>query len=120
MSIRSCTKCKGDGFFYQNCGCREAGCDHDMFATNTDESESMYAKFWVRRTDGSSCEKGKHERCDYFVLDWKHDPFAIPAAFAYADACEAAYPELAADIRKRANAAAQVVFITESVTDDDK
>ena len=42
----------------------------------------------------------------YFVLDWVHDPFAIPAALAYAAACEATYPELARDLRDLAGAAA--------------
>jgi hypothetical protein len=64
----------------------------------------VYRKFVVERADGSSKPGGKHERCDYFVLDWKHDPFAIPAARAYADACEAKYPALAADLRARADA----------------
>ncbi len=44
----------------------------------------------------------KHEHCEYFVLDWVHDPFAIPAALAYAAACEEEYPVLAADLRRRA------------------
>jgi hypothetical protein len=65
----------------------------------------VYRKFIVNRADGSSVPGGKHERCEYFVLDWAHDPFAIPAARAYADACEAQYPALAADLRARADAA---------------
>ena len=63
----------------------------------------IYRKFVVSRTDGSSCVGGKHETCAYFVLDWQHDPFAVPAARAYADACEATYPALAADLRREAN-----------------
>jgi hypothetical protein len=66
-----------------------------------DETKGLYRKYIVRRTDGSSESRGKHENCDYFVLDWVHDPFAIPAALAYANACEAKYPELAADLHKR-------------------
>ena len=62
----------------------------------------IYQKFTVMRTDGSSEPGGKHERCHYFVLDWIHDKFAVPAALAYAAACEAEYPELAADLRSMA------------------
>ena len=53
--------------------------------------------------DGSSQVGSKHERCAYFVLDWHHDPFAVPAALAYATACEAKYPELADDLRRNAD-----------------
>lgn len=63
----------------------------------------IYRKFVVSRVDGSSQVGGKHERCAYFVLDWHHDPFAVPAARAYADACEAEYPALASDLRKNAD-----------------
>lgn len=61
----------------------------------------LYKKFEVRRTDGRSGPGQKHEFCDYLVLDWVHDPFAIPAGRAYADACEKTHPELATDIRDR-------------------
>ena len=63
----------------------------------------IYRKFIVSRTDGSSHVGGKHETCAYFVLDWQHDPFAVPAARAYADACEATHPALAADLRREAD-----------------
>ena len=63
----------------------------------------IYRKFLVSRTDGSSRVGGKHEQCAYFVLDWHHDPFAVPAARAYADACEATHPALASDLRKMAD-----------------
>lgn len=62
----------------------------------------IYKKFVVARTDGSSRVGGKHENCSYFVLDWLHDPFAVPAAMAYANACEGRYPSLAADLREKA------------------
>jgi len=68
----------------------------------TDEPKAgLYGKFRVYRTDGSSDLHCKHHGCEYFVLDWTHDPFTLPAADAYAQACEATHPELAADIRKR-------------------
>lgn len=59
----------------------------------------VYRKFKVERVDGSSAVGGKRHFCAYFVLDWQHDPFAIPAARAYADACESQYPALAEDLR---------------------
>jgi hypothetical protein len=59
----------------------------------------VYRKFNVKRVDGSSDIGGKHHFCAYFVLDWQHDPFTIPAARAYADACESRYPALASDLR---------------------
>lgn len=62
----------------------------------------LYRKFRVERVDGSSGDGGKHQTCTYLVLDWRHDPFAVPAARAYADACEATYPELARDLRVKA------------------
>jgi len=69
------------------------------------EPAGLYRKFTVERTNGSSGPGGKHEHCDYFVLDWMHDKFAVPAALAYAKACEAEYPELARDLRERAGMA---------------
>lgn len=92
----------------------EAGKTEGVPMTKTERKSTMdrvgrdvgiYGKFVVTRVDGSSREGGKHEHCDYFVLDWKHDKFAVPAARAYADACEAEYPALADDLRKRADAA---------------
>lgn len=63
----------------------------------------IYRKFNVHRTDGSSAIGKKHYSCIYFVLDWYHDPFVVPAARAYADACEAKYPALAEDLRALAS-----------------
>ena len=63
-----------------------------------DTNCGIYKKFSVRRTDGSSDKYRKHAVCEYFVLDWKHDPFTIPAMKAYAAACKSKYPELASDI----------------------
>jgi hypothetical protein len=68
----------------------------------SDKTKGLYNKFEVKRTDGQSNAGGKHDSCEYFVLDLTHDPFAIPALMAYADACESEYPALAADLRKRA------------------
>lgn len=66
-----------------------------------DKSRGIYRKFEVNRTDGTSAPGQKHYGCEYFVLDVDHDPFAIAALRAYADACEKEYPLLAEDIRKK-------------------
>ena len=66
-----------------------------------DKTRGLYRKFIVRRVDGSDQPGGKHEDCFYYVLDLKHDPFAADAVLAYAKACEAEYPLLARDLRKR-------------------
>lgn len=70
------------------------------------------SKFIVGRRDKSP----KHEACSYFVLDWVHDPFAIPAARAYADACEATHPELAKDLRRMADHCAGALALKEKKT----
>ena len=58
-------------------------------------------KFFVERSDGSSRPGGKHERCEYYVLDLQHDRYAKAALAAYADACEDEYPHLAKDLRTK-------------------
>ena len=62
---------------------------------------TLYEKFVVQRTDRTDGRGMKHDACDYFVLDLTHDPHGIPAVLAYADACQATHPQLAADIRRR-------------------
>jgi hypothetical protein len=59
----------------------------------------VYEKFLVTRADGRDGPGEKHCGCDYFVLDPKHDPFALPAMLLYADKCESDYPRLARDLR---------------------
>jgi hypothetical protein len=61
----------------------------------------MYEKFVVARTDGSDEPGGKHEDCDYFVLDLTHDKHAVAALAAYAVSCKDTHPQLHADITKR-------------------
>ena len=66
---------------------------------NTDAKDGpLYEKFTVFRTDGRDAPGEKHAECDYFVLDLTHDPFALPAIRAYADACREKFPTLAADL----------------------
>jgi hypothetical protein len=62
----------------------------------------LYRKYVIERTDGSSEPGKKHEKCDHFVLDFNHDPFALPAILAYAQACRKTHPELANDLFKAA------------------
>ena len=69
---------------------------------NEDKGRGLYQKFHVARLDGSSGPGGKHDGCDYFVLDLTHDPFALAAVIEYARACCAEYPKLAADLYIRA------------------
>ena len=66
-----------------------------------DSTRGFYDKFRVERTDGKSAPNEKHEGCEYFVLDLAHDPFALPALQAYADACREEYPFLGADLEKK-------------------
>lgn len=69
--------------------------------TRPAEAQGLFRKFEVRRTDGSSDPGGKHEHCEYFVLDVDHDPYAAAALSAYAKACEGTHPDLARDLRAR-------------------
>lgn len=50
-------------------------------------TQGLYEKFLVKRTDGSSEPGCKHYLCRYFVLDLTHDLHAIPAILAYARSC---------------------------------
>ena len=67
--------------------------------------DPAYADFVLmnsaHRVDGTDAPGGKHEVCDYFVLDLTSDPFARPAIEAYIAACEAEYPLLAKDLRAK-------------------
>lgn len=67
-----------------------------------DEHRGLYGKYRVERRDGSSGPGGKHAQCEYFVLDLAHDKHAFQALMAYADSCADEFPELAADLRRRA------------------
>ena len=64
----------------------------------SDKERGIYQKYNVIRTDGSSGPGGKHEHCNYWVLDLIHDKHAIAAYRAYAESCAEEYPVLASDI----------------------
>ena len=51
-------------------------------APNSRET-GLFKKFNVTRTDGSHRPGGKHDGCDYYVLDLSHDVHAMPALEAY-------------------------------------
>lgn len=68
-----------------------------------DRTRGLYEKFMVERRDGSSDPGGKHEDCEYYVLDLTHDKYAVPALRAYAEHCNEEYPLLAADLFGKAD-----------------
>lgn len=65
------------------------------------EQQGLFRKFVVRRVDGSDGPGGKHEGCEYFVLDVDHDPHARDALAAYAASVRATHPALALDMVHR-------------------
>ncbi|WP_202844731.1 hypothetical protein [Luteimonas saliphila] len=75
--------------------------DRDPDKPNTEQG--LYRKFDVIRTDGSDQPGGKHEGCEYFVLDVTHDPHARAAIIGYARSLRDAgtHPELLQDIVDR-------------------
>ena len=68
----------------------------------SDQETGLYQKYKVTRTDGRDAQGEKNANCEYFVLDLTHDPFALAAIEAYADACEREYEPLAVDLRRKA------------------
>src|SRR5574341_846979 len=68
--------------------------------TLPDDQRGLYEKFRVERLDGSSAPGGKHEHCQYFVLDLVHDPHALSALRAYALSCRQSHPKLADDLEQ--------------------
>lgn len=63
-----------------------------------DKTRGLYEKFVVRRTDLSDLPGGKHDGCEYFVLDLTHDKHAEPAIRAYAESCKSEFPQLSSDL----------------------
>lgn len=54
----------------------------------------LFNKYVVKRSDGTDKPGGKHEDCQYFVLDLSHDPFAKNAVRVYAVSCRPTHPIL--------------------------
>lgn len=72
---------------------------------NLHQSEGLNTKYLVLRMDARDAPGEKHYNDKCFVLDVTHDPHAIPALRAYADSCQADYPDLASDLRYLAHEA---------------
>lgn len=64
-----------------------------------DKTRGLYpdGKFVVQRKDGTDAPGGKHDGCEYFVLDLSHDQHAIPAVRAYATSARRGGYELLAN-----------------------
>lgn len=62
-----------------------------------DESQGIYRKYQVTRLNDPN---GKHDICEFFVLDLRHDRHAVPALRTYAKSCSKKFPQLAKDIRR--------------------
>lgn len=107
-AAKDCEACRATPYDCDSCVNQDQYCDDAKPSAQPADSlpaekrAGIYRKFNVARTDGSSAPGGKHERCEYFVLDWQHDPYTGPAVRAYADACEHSYPTLAAELRDKA------------------
>lgn len=69
--------------------------------SKTAEQQGVFRKFEVKRTDGSDQPGGKHEGCEYFVLDVDHDPHAQDALYAYTLSCRHTHPQLSKDMIER-------------------
>lgn len=67
----------------------------DFEGPRPNEERGLYRRYFVKKLDDPT---GRHNRCFHFVLDLTHDPYAIPAIRAYADACRGKYPVLARDL----------------------
>ena len=67
---------------------------------NSDQQPGLHRKFEVRRVDGGDAPGGKHDGCEYFVLDLTHDPHALPALTTYLTSLRLAgtHPQLANDL----------------------
>lgn len=65
-----------------------------------DKTKGLYKKYKVERTDGTDQIGEKHFGCWHYVLDINHDPYALPALAAYAEACKNEYPLLSKDLEQ--------------------
>lgn len=66
------------------------------------DTRGIHWKYDVKRADIRDQRPGdRHYGCDYFVLDLTHDPDALVAATAYAEACMESRPQLSADLLRK-------------------
>ena len=62
------------------------------------KDRGLYRKFRISRTDNRDEPGEKHCSCEYFVLDWDHDPHALAAIEAYIQSCQKDFPRLAMEL----------------------
>ena len=86
-------------------------------ASKPAEAQGLFRKFDVLRVDGSHLPGGKHDGCEYFVLDVDHDQHARAALLAYATACEGTHPQLSADLIARHGPAPAVALTREQIAE---
>ena len=63
--------------------------------TAKDEARGLYHKYYVERLNDPT---GKHDGCEYFILDLNHDKHAYAALLAYILSCRKEFPSLADDL----------------------
>jgi len=87
--------------------CRRSGPTHESRGEQggavEDKRNRLQQKYYVYRIDERDRAGG--DRCDskYFVLDYIHDPYSIPALEAYALACHEDLPNLSQELRTLIN-----------------
>lgn len=64
-------------------------------------SQGLYQKYYVCRVDRTDYPGGKHQDCDYYVLDLTHDPYALETLHYYSRACEKTHPQLSQDLKRK-------------------
>jgi len=64
-----------------------------------DKRNRLQQKYYVERIDERDRVGGDRVDSKYFVLDYIHDPYSIPALEAYAQACYRDFPNLSEEIR---------------------
>jgi hypothetical protein len=64
-----------------------------------DKRNKLQQKYYVERIDERDRTGGDRVDSKYFVLDYIHDPYSLPALEAYAQACSKDFPNLSAEIR---------------------
>jgi predicted ester cyclase len=64
-----------------------------------DKRNKLQQKYYVERIDERDRADGDRADSKYFVLDYVHDPYSMPALEAYAQACFKDFPDLSAEIR---------------------
>ena len=64
-----------------------------------DKRNKLQQKYYVDRIDGRDRAGGDRVDSKYFVLDYVHDPYSIPALEAYAFACHKELPNLSQEIQ---------------------